>query len=280
MTAQSDRRDRRLADAPRQGGARPSWWPSGRWRTRRSSPGASARRRPAGSPTRCAPRASRTSPCSTPRTAPSRCTASCPGPAGAPDGAALRALRRAAAAGRVRLALPAVRADRARRPLVRPGRRGLQGRLHHAPARAARPQGERRRPGHRQGDRGGLGGAGHGRPRAVRRGAPGAAGRRHDRHRRHRQLPGRPADGHRDAARHDACCACSVDTLEGNLHSGPVRRRGPGRAGRADPAARLAARRGRLDDGRRARRATPSGTDCSTRRTSSARTPRSSTGWS
>ncbi len=39
--------------------------------------------------------------------------------------------------------------------------------------------------------------------RAVRRGTPRAARRRHDRHRRRRQLPGRSADGHRDAARYD-----------------------------------------------------------------------------
>ncbi len=45
------------------------------------------------------------------------------------------------------------------------------------------PEGERRRPGERQGDRGGLGGAGHGRPRAVRGGTPRAAHGRHDRHR-------------------------------------------------------------------------------------------------
>lgn len=83
----------------------------------------------------------------------------------------------------------AVRADRAGRPLVRARRRRLQGRRHHAPARAARPEGERRRAGQRQDHRGGLGGAGHGRPGAVRRGAPGPAHRRHDRHRRRGQLP-------------------------------------------------------------------------------------------
>ena len=60
-------------------------------------------------------------------------------PRGRADRAAVRPLRRAAAAGRGRLDHPAVRADRARRPLVRARRRRLQGRRHHAPARAARP---------------------------------------------------------------------------------------------------------------------------------------------
>ena len=56
---------------------------------------------------------------------------------GRADRAAVRALRRAAAAGRRRLADPAVRADRGRRPLVRPRRRRLQGQHRHAPHRPA-----------------------------------------------------------------------------------------------------------------------------------------------
>ncbi|CAK7282939.1 hypothetical protein SGPA1_20914 [Streptomyces misionensis JCM 4497] len=105
------------------------------------------------------------------------------GPRGRQNGSSVCALRRPAAAGRDGLGHSAVRADRARRPLVRPGGRGLQGRCDHAPARAARAQGERRRPGERQGDRGGLGGAGHGRPGALRRAAPGPADGRHHRDR-------------------------------------------------------------------------------------------------
>lgn len=56
----------------------------------------------------------------------------------------------------------------------------------------------------REGDRGGLGGAGHRRPPAVRRGPPRAADRRHDRDRRRGQLPPGPADGDGHPARHDA----------------------------------------------------------------------------
>ena len=129
-------------------------------------------------------------------------------PRGRADRTALRALRRAAAAGRGRLAHPAVRADRARRPLVRTRRRRLQGRHHHASAGAARAQGERRRAGQRQGDRGGFGGAGH---RAAWSSTP----------RRTRELLAAdtivigdtgnfrvgPADGHGHAARHDRCSA-------------------------------------------------------------------------
>ena len=63
----------------------------------------------------------------------------------APDRAALRPLRRAAAARRGRLAHAAVRADRGGRPLVRPRGRRLQGQHRHAPHRPARPR--RRRPG-------------------------------------------------------------------------------------------------------------------------------------
>ena len=57
---------------------------------------------------------------------------------GRPDRAALRPLRRAAAARRRRLAHAAVRADRGRRPLVRPRGRRLQGQHPHAPHGAAR----------------------------------------------------------------------------------------------------------------------------------------------
>ena len=85
----------------------------------------------------------------------------------APDGPALRPLRRAAAAGRRRLADAAVRAHRGRRPLVRPRRRRLQGQHRHAPRRAARPG--RRRPGQPQAGRRGVRGAGHRRARGLRR---------------------------------------------------------------------------------------------------------------
>lgn len=193
--AESGRRDRRFADAPREGGTRRAGGlqiggrlrpvPAQRERGRRrlDSDGPACRglpgRGPAGHPGR--------------HPVGVRVPA---GPRGREDGAALRPLRRAAAAGRGGLGHAAVRADRARRPLVRAGHRGLQGRCADAPAGAARAEGERRRAGARQGDRRGVRGAGHGRPGAVRRGAPRAAGRRHHRHRRRGQLPGRPADGH------------------------------------------------------------------------------------
>ena len=62
---------------------------------------------------------------------------------GCPDGAALRPPRRAARERPRRLGLPAVRADRARRPPLRPRRRRRQGRHRRPPRRGA---GLRRRP--------------------------------------------------------------------------------------------------------------------------------------
>lgn len=118
-----------------------------------------------------------------------------------------------------RLDHSALRADRARRPLVRPWQRRLQGRLHHAPARPARPQGQRRRPGPRQGHRRGLRGAGHGWSGAVRRGAPdlltadtiviGDAGN---------FRVGLPTVT--STLRGMTMLRVRIDTLEGNLHSG------------------------------------------------------------
>ena len=69
------------------------------------------------------------------------------------------------------------------------------------------------------------------------------------------QLPARAADGHGDAARHDAAARADRHPRRQPALR-PVRRRRPGRAGRADPRTGLAARRGRLDDGGRAGRAT------------------------
>ena len=60
------------------------------------------------------------------------------GPGGHADRAPLLPLRRAAAAGRGRVDLSGLGADRARRPLVRPRRGRLQGQHRHAPHRAAR----------------------------------------------------------------------------------------------------------------------------------------------
>ena len=84
----------------------------------------------------------------------------------APHRAALRPLRRAAAAGRRRLAHAAVRADRGGRALVRPRCRRLQGQHRHAPRGAARPR--RRHPGQPEARRRGIRGAGHRRARGVR----------------------------------------------------------------------------------------------------------------
>ena len=122
-------------------------------------------------------------------------------------------------------------------------------------------------PGHGEGDRGGLGGAGHRRAGAVRRGAPASCwpptpiviG---DTGNFRVGLPTVTA-----TLRGMTLLRVQVDTLGGQPALGPVRRRRPRRAGRADPRAGLAARRGRLDDGRRAGRGRAAGTGCSTRRT-------------
>ncbi len=113
---------------------------------------------------------------------------------GRTDRPALRALRRPAPTRRGRLAHTAVRADRGRRPLVRPWHRGLQGQHPHAPHRptgpgcrcARQPQARRR----------GFGGAGHRRPRGLRPAGPRPAAGRHDPRVRHRERRRRHARGH------------------------------------------------------------------------------------
>ena len=149
-----------------------------------------------------------------------------PGARGRADRAALLPLRRAAAARRGRVDVARVRADRARRPLVRPRRGRLQGQHRHAPHGAARAQaGQRRLPVRDQADLRGLRGAGHRRARGVRARERRAAAGRHDPRRRHRQLRGRRADADDDAARHDE-------------HRRPARRARPARCTPACSAAR------------------------------------------
>ena len=82
--------------------------------------------------------------------------------------------------------------------------------------------------------------------------APRAAGRRHHRHRRRGQLPRRPADGDRHPARHGQRPGDGRHPVAGQPALRAVRRRRARRAGRADPRAGLAARRGRQHDRRRA----------------------------
>ena len=65
------------------------------------------------------------------------------------------------------MADPALRAHRSGRPLVRPGRRRLQGQHRHAPARPAGAR--RRRAGEPEAGGRGVGGTGHRRARGVRR---------------------------------------------------------------------------------------------------------------
>ena len=104
-----------------------------------------------------------------------------------------------------RLGLPAVRADRAGRPALRPRRRRRQGRDRGAPRRAP---GVRRRPaGQRRDVHRGRGGGRLRHPARAAEGAPGQAARRRDRDRRLRQL------GHRRArARPPRCAAWSAPT--------------------------------------------------------------------
>ena len=84
---------------------------------------------------------------------------------------------------------PGVRADRARRPLVRTGKRRLQGQHRHAADGAARPAPDARRiPLRDQGDLRRLRGAGDRWPGGVRPGSRRAAACRHDPDLRHRQL--------------------------------------------------------------------------------------------
>ena len=200
-----------------------------------------------------------------------------PGARGHADRAALLPLRRPAAARRGRVDGAGVRADRARRALVRPRLRRLQGQHRHAPHRAARARaGQRRLPVRHQADLRGLRGAGHRRAGGVRARERRAAARRHDPRRRHRQLRGRRPDAHDHAARHDehrrhARGAQQPDAL------GHVRRPGAGPRRGDDPAARLAARRARQHDDRRTRQPPAAGPASTTRPSSSARTPTCST---
>ena len=116
-----------------------------------------------------------------------------------PHSVAVRPLRRAATAGRGRLAHAAVPPHRGGRPLVRPRCSRLQGQPPHAPHRPARA---RRRPsGPPQAGRRGIRGAGHRRPRGVRPRARRSPARRRHRRRRHRQRRRRPPRGHVEPAR-------------------------------------------------------------------------------
>ena len=169
------------------------------------------------------------------------------------DGAPVLPLRRAAAARRGRVDGADLGADRARRPLVRARLGRLQGQHRHAPHGAARARRQRRLPVRHQADLRGLRGAGHRRPGGVRAGERGAPARGHDPRGRHRQLRRRRPDAHEHAAGHDerrrhGARARQRDAL------GHVRRARSRLAGGADPDARLAARRARQHDGRRARR--------------------------
>ena len=120
-------------------------------------------------------------------------------PRGCSDGPALRPPRRPARERPRRLGLPAVGADRARRPALRPRRRRRQGRHRRPPRRGPdlrrRPAGQ---PGHVHRGRGG-GRLRH--PRRAARGPQGAPRRRRHRHRRLRQLGHRRARPHHVAAR-------------------------------------------------------------------------------
>ena len=122
-----------------------------------------------------------------------------------PHGAAVRPLRRAAPAGRGRLAHAAVPPHRGGRPLVRPRCSRLQGQPPHAPHRPARAR--RRRSGQPQTGRRGIRGAGHRRARGVRPRARRSPARRRHRRRRHRQRRRRPPRGHRRA-----CAATSTSS--------------------------------------------------------------------
>ena len=74
------------------------------------------------------------------RTARAACTATRPGPQGAPTVLLYCHYDVQPPLGERRMEVPGVRADRARRPLVRARRGGLQGQHRHAPHRAARAQ--------------------------------------------------------------------------------------------------------------------------------------------
>ena len=200
-----------------------------------------------------------------------------PGARGRADRAPLLPLRRAAAARRGRVGRPGVRADRARRPLVRPRQRRLQGQHRHAPHRAARAaRGPRRLPVRDQADLRGLRGAGDRRARGVRSRERRAAAGGHDPGRGHRQLRGRRPHAHHHAARDDehrrqARGARQPDALR------HVRRPGAGSRGRAHPAARLAARRGTATPRSTGSTTPRRGTASTTPPSSSAPTPTCST---
>ena len=172
-----------------------------------------------------------------------------PGP-GRSDGAALRALRRPAAARRRRLADAAVRAHRGRRPLVRPRRRGLQGQHPHAPDAPCGRSGDDVPvnlklvvEGSEEQGTGGLEEFVHAEPRP-------AAGRR-DPGVRHGQRRGRRSRPSTVSLRGMVNVVVHVEALPSELHSGMFGGAGARRAGRAGRDARHPARR---------RRATPRST--------------------